>query len=321
MKPISHYQNILNDEHEDPKRKNSAYWNEGKWKNYIEPLLPTENRQDMTFIDIGASNGLFCKLAQDAGFRDIIGIENDYGAVIRGHEYRDSFEGKYNYKLLNLTVGRDFVLDDMPVADVVLISNVHYYFDLKDWLKLVDQLYWKTEYVLIITRPFKERRDSEPLVDIDSIKHYFRDWELVRARYRVRQRHMEHKGDPKPRVLHSMLFRSRLRRKSLIDLIPGSPADPIKIDRAELIQEIKDQVPIQDMRYYKAWKERMYPKRWNKDQLYDFVHKRITNILDIQGNGVKEPILITADHKVIDGKHRVETVKDSGYNSIICRMI
>ena len=64
MKPIAYYQNITGEKNEHTNRVNSAYWNEGKWNNYIKPLLPTENRNDMTLIDIGANNGLFCKMAK-----------------------------------------------------------------------------------------------------------------------------------------------------------------------------------------------------------------------------------------------------------------
>jgi hypothetical protein len=316
---LSHYQNITGDPEEDPRRKDSAFWNQGKWDNFIEPLLPTENREDMTFVDIGANNGLFCKLAKDSDFREVYGYEADKGAVERGNAWKD--KKGYEYNLRHRVVGKTFSFDEVPLADLTLLSNVHYYFDLKDWLKLLDELYWKTEYCLIITRPFRERKDERPLTDIDSIKHYFRDWELVRARYRVRQKHMEKKGDPKPRVLHSMLFRSRLRRKKFEDLIPGAKADPIKINRPGLLADIFYGTPMEEMDYYKAWKDRMYPKKWDKRQLEDFVQSKLDLVSDILKNGVKEPVLISGDHKTIDGKHRIAILDELGYGSVICRLI
>lgn len=318
---LSHYQNITDEKGEDPNRKGSAYWNEGKWNNYIKPLLPTENRKDMIFVDIGANNGLFCKLAKDEGFNKAIGIEADMKAVERGMRYRD--QNKYDYDLHWKEVGKNFYFDEMPVADVYLLSNVHYYIKLADWFKFLDRLQTKTEYCLIITRPIVKgnRKDWRPLTSIDAIKHYFRDWELVGARYRARQRHMEDKNDPSPRVLHAMLFRSRLRRKSFDSLIPGARADDVDLDRASLIEDIKNKVPIQEMKYYKAWKDRMYPKNWSEGEVFAYVSNKITTILNISEHGVLDPILVGADNKIIDGKHRIAFLKAEGHNSIITRMI
>lgn len=320
MKPIAYYQNITGEKGEDPRRKDSAYWNEGKWKNFIEPLIPEDLiKEDARFFEMGASNGLFLKMAKDYGFRDVEGIEADPEAVTRGNKWKE--ENGYDYHLRCSEVGMDFYIDEQPLADLTLLSNVHYYFTLQDWLELLDRLYWKTEYVIIITRPFKERKDERPLSSIEAVKHYFRDWELVRARYRVRQRHMEYKGDPKPRVLHSFLFRSRLRRKRFSDLIPGAKADPIKIDRSSLVAQIKSGYDIEKTDYYKAWKDRMCPRRWTEEELFDFVGQKAMLIKDIEINGIGSPVLISADHKTIDGKHRIAISEALGYKSIICRMI
>lgn len=320
---LSHYQNITGEKGEDPKRKDSHYWNKGKWDHYIKPLLPTENRKDMAFIDIGANNGLFCKLAKDDGFRDVIGIEADEGAVMRGIAWRDKHKKLYDYGLHHREVGEDFDFDEMPVADVYLLSNVHYYFQLKDWLNFLDRLPTKTEYCLIITRPFAggNRRDWRPLTSIEAVKYYFRDWELVRTRYKARQKHSEYKADQSPRVLHAMLFRSRLRRKRFDDLIPGAKADEVTINRKELVDNIVDGMRIEDTNYYKAWKARMYPKRWNKDELRLFVEHKILLLEDVIENGVEEPIIISPDHKTIDGKHRIAILESLGYESIITRMV
>lgn len=320
---ISHYQNITGEPGEDPSRKDSYYWNQGKFKHYIKPLLPHKHRKDMTFIDIGANNGLFCKLAEDNHFRNVIGIEADKDAVERGLAWKKTLDKPYGYNLLNKTIGDDFTFDELPLADVVLLSNVHYYFKLADWLKFIDQMYHKTEYCLIITRPIQEgnRKDWRPLTGIDAIKHYFRDWELVKARYKARLKHLEYKDDPSPRVLHSMLFRSRLRRKAFRELIPGATADEIRIDRTLLYEEYADGVPIEHTRYYKAWMERMHPKHWTQKQVYNFVKDKIKLIEDVHANGVREPVLVSADNKTIDGKHRIAILKPEGYQSIITRMI
>lgn len=316
---LSHYQNINGEKGEDPTRSKSAYWNEGKWNNYIKPLLPKTDYKDMTFIDIGANNGLFCKLAKDEGFRNVIGVEPDRDAFLRGIEWRDA--NKYKYELKNCGIGKGFYIDQMPVADIYLLSNVHYYVKLDEWLKFLDRLETKTEYCLIITRPFIKRKDWEPLVSIEAIKYYFKDWELVKSKYKTRTKHLEDKNDPNPRVLHAMLFRSKLRRRKFDDLLPGAPADEIDLNRESLIEDIKNHVPMKEMKYYQAWKDRMYPKNWSESELDMYVSEKITTIINIMTNGVLDPLIVSADHKVIDGKHRIAVLKSEGYSSAITRMI
>ena len=108
---------------EDTNRKDSKFWNEGKWRNFIEPLLP-QDRQ--TFVEIGCNAGLFLKMATDAGFQDVIGIEANRQIMDQAKRYRERIGG--TYQLLHQCVGKDFVLDELPLADVTLLSNVHYYF-------------------------------------------------------------------------------------------------------------------------------------------------------------------------------------------------
>lgn len=322
MKPIAYYQNITGEEGEHKNRIGSRYWNEGKWNNFILPLLPTENRKDMTFVDIGANNGLFCKLAKEAGFKNAIGIETDPEAVQRGIAYRDSIG--MDYQLLNRTVGKDFNFDEIPVADVYLLSNVHYYFELADWLKFLDRLKTKTVYCLIISRELTRanRHHWRVKTSILDTKYYFREWEMVRAKYRVNLHHMDRKDDPSPRELWSFLFKSKLNRKKFDDLLPGAMGAFVKLSREELIDKVvnSQDLNIKETEYYKTWVKRMSYK-WNENQIYDFVKKKVELFYDISKNGVKDPILLDMDNKIIDGGHRIACLKALGYESIITRFV
>jgi len=92
------YQNIEIDgvdiQYEDPKRKDSKFWGEGKWNNFIKPLLP----KGRTFIEIGCSAGLFLKMATDAGFKDVIGIDASPERMEQAELFKKS--NKYNYRLI-----------------------------------------------------------------------------------------------------------------------------------------------------------------------------------------------------------------------------
>jgi hypothetical protein len=323
MKPISYYQNITGESKEHSNRIGSAYWNEGKWKNFIAPLLPVENRKDMTFVEIGTNSGLFLKLAKKSGFRNAIGVEMDSGAVKRGIKHRDSIG--MDYKILQREVGKNFSFDELPVADVYLLSNVHYYFQLQDWLDLLDRMYHRTVYCLIITRPiYRAKHHWRPQTTVQAIKYYFREWEQIHAKYRVNLKHMDRKNDPSPRSLQSLIFKSKLNRIKFDDLIVGARGDNLKISRTEIIERAEELYENPDLipetEYYKAFHKRMI-KKWDEKRLYEFVKGKIDMAHSIKTEGLKKPILIGMDYKVIDGGHRVEVLKQLGYDSIITRFI
>jgi hypothetical protein len=315
-KSLEFYQNITNNENEHSNRKGSAFWNEGKWENFIAPFLP-EDCSDMAFIEIGCNNGLFLKLAKEKGFRNVIGIEADKKAVKRGIEYRDSLG--MDYKILNRRVGENFSFEELPVADFILISNVHYYFDLEDWFKLLDQMIHKTRYCLIISRPVEPNHHWKPRTDITGIKWYFRHWKSQGAIYGLKSHHKA-KRDPSPRVLWSFLFESELKRVQIDDLIKGADGDNIKLERDSFIEELKKGIKLEDTKYYQIWRKRM-SRRWDEKRTKEFVQKKIDLINDMRENGMKEPILVQLNNKLIDGGHRTAILRDLGYKSIITRPI
>ncbi len=58
---------------EDVNRKVSKFWNEGKWDNFIKPLLTNVDKGSL--LEIGCNAGLFLKMAKDEGFKKVIGVE------------------------------------------------------------------------------------------------------------------------------------------------------------------------------------------------------------------------------------------------------
>ncbi len=87
-----------------PERKYSKFFNEGKWDNFIEPILPKKT-QDQVFIDVGCNAGMFLRMAKDWGFRDVIGIEKNRTPIAHAKRYRDALN--YKYKLLHWTIGSE----------------------------------------------------------------------------------------------------------------------------------------------------------------------------------------------------------------------
>ena len=90
-KPVKLYQNIKLDgvAPQNEKKNDSKFWNEGKWDNFVAPHI-REDVRDQTFVEMGCNAGLFLKLAKDAGFRNVVGVEKDKTPVREGLRYRDS---------------------------------------------------------------------------------------------------------------------------------------------------------------------------------------------------------------------------------------
>ena len=131
---------------------------------------------------------------------------------------------------------------------------------------------------------------------------------------------MEKKGDPSPRVLWSLLFRSDLRRRSFDSLLGGASGGKNKIPRDELIEDVIAGKEIKETSYYKTWIKRLYGQ-WTEVQIYDFVKQKVETVKNIMEDGVKDPILIAPNGKIIDGGHRKSILEKQGYKSAITRMI
>ncbi len=323
------YQNLPGFDEVDPKRRKSEYWNVGKWKNFINPLLPKDCK-NMTFIDMGCNAGLFLKMAKDKGFGKCIGIEKSRSTLKEGEKYRK--KTGYDYQLLNQTMGVDFNLDRMPVADVTLLANVHYYMKVGDFLEYLDKLRRKTLYCIVVTSNHKSPSHHwRPSGMIPDVRNYFKEWIEEDAIYRVKY-NSRLLNDPAPRKLWSLRFKSQLKRVKIDDLKWGASGHSsgkhlLRDELAEIVLQrgkydrtyfdLRDSEHIKKTRYFRTWVSR----DWTEDRALDFTIERLNTMLDVSLNGMKKPIWIQLDNKIIDGGHRVSIMKALGYKYIIGRVI
>ena len=214
------YQNIIidgKDQGQNPAKRHSKYWNEGKWFNFIMPLLPES--KDSTFVEIGCNAGMFPRMAKGYGFRDVVGVEQSARAYKKALAYREFNE--LDYKLLHRKVGENFSFDELPVADVTLLSTVHYYFDINSWIKYLDELQYKTSYCLVVSRPLEKIGHWIPGAEYSDVRNYFKNWREVGAIHTIREPGVRivDPDDPHPRMLWSLLFQSSLQRRKFTDII------------------------------------------------------------------------------------------------------
>jgi hypothetical protein len=318
------YQNIPLEgvEWQNPIKEHSKFWNEGKWDNFVAPFLP-EDCSDQTFVDMGCNAGLFLKLAKDAGYRNVIGVEKDTTPVNEGLRYRDSIG--YDYKILKRTLGTDFGgegtfnIDELPLADITIMSTFHYYIYINTWLKYLDRLRSKTRQVLLISRPRMKRLHWKAYSSLEELRNYFSEWNEVGYLDKVSS-----EGDPSPRSLFTVVFESPLLERVSMDSI-GIREDSDNtmyvaiMDLAHKVAEEGELDPFQTD-YYNKWVNRKKDK-WSDSFIREFVTNKYKMLLDVKENGLKDPIIIQKDGKISDGGHRWAILKALNYKSVLVRRI
>lgn len=268
----------------------SKFWHEGKWNNFIKPLLP-DDCSEMTFMEIGEDVGLYLEMAEDEGFKNVIGIEKD-----------------------------DFRTAVNRIADVVLLANVHYNFKMEDLIWLIDSLRCRTSYLIIVSKELKDDRSWQkghwiPTGMYDGIRTWFRDWEEVGS---VRTKKHWMKGDPNAVELWSLCFKGKLRRERVSKY--GNQiwiTELIKL--AERIAN-NERIEISDIEYYSRLLEKKNGD-WSENKTKEFIAEKIEVMRSVMKDGLHEPIYVHLNNKVIDGGHRAVMLRTLGCKTILVRKI
>jgi len=320
--PTALYQNIPMDGviSQNPKKNNSKFWNEGKWQNFIAPHLP-DDATDQAFVEMGCNAGLFLKMAEDYGFRNVVGIEKNKTPALKGNEYRDQIG--YNYKLLKRSLGGqfgnpgNFDFEEIPVADYTIMSTFHYYVDINSWWKYLDKLRGKSKYILFVSRPTMRHRHWRASSPLEDLKKYLPEWKMTGFIDGVSQ-----KGDPSPRNLFSVLFENPLLERIPIEDIDirESTDDTMYLAMGDLAKHVTENpnIDVFDTDYYHKWVERKKGK-WSEKFIRCFVQNKFNMMVSVKEIGIKDPLIVDNENKLCDGGHRLAILKALGYKSVIVR--
>jgi len=304
MKPFSTYQYLEGTEmtERDKLELTSKFWNKGKWDNFVLPLLP-KDPTGMGFVDMGCNAGLFLKLAEDYGFSRVIGVDSDETAVKRGVEWREKNGGKYEIHLANMENA------DLPIVDYTVFSNSHYYYTVNDFLDYLDKLIYRSIYVIVITTEKRHLNRCWASADLPDIRSYFKVW--TEAGF-INELPLE--GDPSPRRLWTLMFKS-----PYVESVPIDSLDSSNHVQDQFYEEIDKGVPYQKTRYYRILKP--YRKHWSEERLNTWTEERIRVFKDVKANGLKTPIIVDKDKRILDGNHRYSLMKYLGYKNIYVRIV
>lgn len=292
----------------DKREVGSKYWNEGKWDNFILPLFPKRFREwgeDDVFIDMGCNAGLFLALAWQMGFGRVIGVDSNKEAVERGLRWRD--KNKSGYKIFQF--GIENCIDTLPVADYTVLANAHYYFTVNDWLEYVDKLQYKTRYVIIVTDKKHHLNRCWASADIEDIRSVFKNWDEV-GFIDVKP----NDNDPGYRKLSSICFKSRF-----IDKVPIDSLDASNHVQDSFWGELDSGKHFKETKYYRILAK--YRKEWEPGRLDKWMQDQIGNYESIKQNGLRTPIIVDKNDRILDGNHRYSGLKHMGYEDVFIRKI
>lgn len=304
MKPFNVYQYLEGEEMTDRDKleAGSKFWNKGKWDNFVAPFLP-QDCSDMTLVDMGCNAGLFLKLAEDKGFRRVVGVDSDKEAVEKGIVWRDNHNGRY--QILNMLMENS--LDNLPVADYTIFANSHYYYTINDWLDHLDQLQYKTRYCIIVTAEKSHKNKCWVLADVEAIRRYFKGWQeigFIDA--------LPFEDDPMPRKLWGLCFESPyIKRVPIEKLISRNTRQD------SFYPQLDQGVLYKETRYYRFVEK--YRTKWPESKRNRWFEERIAVYDDIKKNGLKKPILVGLDNVILEGNHRYSMLKNLGYKYVLVR--
>ena len=152
--------------HFEDGKTNKLSFGEGRWINYIKPLLHRNNDdwENSTFCDVGCSAGLFLlKAWQEFKFRRLIGLEAANGGfeqlMITAEHFEDMPLAAYKMALGPLTetiadsdaMSFDECRNAFPIQDVTMMSCVHYHMDVNYLKRYIHNLARKSLYFLLLT--------------------------------------------------------------------------------------------------------------------------------------------------------------------------
>lgn len=203
---MNNYQNVVveNKEYGKSKRKKSKYFNEGKWDNFISPLLP-KDCSGLTIIDFGCNYGLFLNLAKERGFEGVIGIEcnPEVASVARSYVGKNA---TVITKQIDENIYHNGFLNKLVASDYILMANFHYHTYISAFIHFLNIMKRKTRYAIVVSAEDARSKLYHAKHDIASVRRYFRQWK------EVDHITIPDTPDPTPRKMFSLLFKTDIER-------------------------------------------------------------------------------------------------------------
>jgi len=268
----------------------------------------------MTFVEFGCNAGLFLKLAKQYGFDRVVGVDKSRSTLKQAEVYKK--EHGLDYKIINKRVNKEFDYDEIPVADVTLMANFHYYLTIDEFLLLLDKMKFKTRYCIIVTAEL-DKGNWRAKADFDSLRRYFKDWKEVKTIYPINT-----KGDSFPRVMSSIMFESSLERMPIQNIWRWTKERKLIGNVVDIARKVATQEKVENLKETGYFKTLIRARRrWQEKGVLRHMRERIRMLYDVKKQGLKEPLFVRSDGRLIEGNHRLILLKELGCESVIVRKI
>jgi len=276
---------------------------EGRWKKFVEPLIPFKKGEGRLVTDLGCNAGFYSRKMVDRGFR-ALGVEKDPVYIAHG-KYWEENDPK-GVKILHEDINKH----DLFSSHIVLMANIHYWLSPKEFERLVKKLRARALYVILIGRyhPIGNHRST---CTHKGLKEAFKGWEEV--------------GMVPGKKHFSVIFKNPdLVEKDVEEFIFTQPLMKSKKFMPsfnKLIDTVmfKKKFDPQGTDYYEYLKWRGWK---HKDRL---IKKHIALIKNVMEGGIKNPLVIGRmvkgeydENRLTDGDHRLILAKKLGIKKLLC---
>jgi len=253
-------------------------------------------------------------MAKELGFRDVVGIEQWENPCKVGKEYRDSLG--LDYKIINEEITQDYDFNKLPCTDVVLMANFHYHIANSTFAYLLDALWNKARFVLVVSDGSAPRVRWKAHPSIERTRNFFKEWGDVSAVYPITP-----EGPHQRKNMYSLLYKSKLKRVPLdmISVRGYISGETSRITEEFIERSLAGEFDVKQTELYDFFRSRQ--KHKTEEYHVNFLNKKKEMARDIRDNGMREPIITDESDYLIDGGHRYFVMKVLGYKSIITRIL
>jgi len=264
-----------------------------RWKTFIEPLIPYTQGNGRKFVDLGCSEGFYCRKMIEKGFKTV-GMDLNV-------KYAKEWEEE-DPKGIKLIEG-DINQWDVPLCHIACLALVHYWQKSEDLDKLIELLRFRAGFVIVMGR-HKPSSTHKSDCRKEEVLRLFKNFKFVKIiegekHYSILFRNRKIIERPTRKLFHlvgnSRSFYPRFRQFIYAVLSSKEDFNPYK------------------HRYYKVLKAKVM-----RHKLLDHVKL----IEDVNKNReFKTPIKVCHRKKIVDGCHRIILAHELKIETLLCEEV
>lgn len=256
------------------------------------------------------------RCAEEAGFERVVGVESSQTFVEQAAVFQRRLPDS-SFTVVRGAVGYGLDVTDLPLVDVVLLANAHYYFEIPAFMDVLDLLRHRARYLIIVSAEVRHL-DGHPDGGLPATRGYCREWIESGMVARIPT-----DGDPAPRRhMYGVRLQGTLQAADVgllyrhwITTNGRSKTHPRWRMLAEALPALigsGDAAPIE--RYL-----RMYHPKMADHERADYISRKRRLRDDMARRGQLRPIYLDARYNIADGLTRLVSAYCLNWRRIYAR--